>query len=94
MVEETEEAVPSGFFMECVQGFLGWKQLKMLCKCKLASYSNAPVFIILVNKRLFSSSLGKGQWVFKEPYEATYKNLAISKNTKVICQGFTGKQVM
>ncbi|KAJ3124427.1 succinate-CoA ligase, alpha subunit [Nowakowskiella sp. JEL0407] len=35
-----------------------------------------------VSRRLFSS-VG---------YDATYKNLMINKDTKVICQGFTGKQ--
>ncbi|KAJ3357912.1 succinyl-CoA ligase [GDP-forming] subunit alpha, mitochondrial [Allomyces macrogynus ATCC 38327] len=33
--------------------------------------------------RRFSSATG---------YESTYKNLRLSKDTKVICQGFTGKQ--
>lgn len=44
--------------------------------------------------RAFSTkSSAIAEWVFHEPYESTYKNLAIGKNTKVICQGFTGKQV-
>ncbi|KAJ3187587.1 Succinate--CoA ligase [ADP/GDP-forming] subunit alpha, mitochondrial [Irineochytrium annulatum] len=38
------------------------------------------------SKRLFATTSGSG-------YEASAVNLMINKNTKVICQGFTGKQV-
>lgn len=42
------------------------------------------LFFRLVARRTYSNQGG---------YESTYKNLLINKDTKVICQGFTGKQV-
>ncbi|EPB83091.1 succinyl-CoA synthetase alpha subunit [Mucor circinelloides 1006PhL] len=41
------------------------------------------LFFRLVARRTYSNQGG---------YESTYKNLLINKDTKVICQGFTGKQ--
>ncbi|KAJ1657717.1 ligase of succinyl-coa [Dispira simplex] len=38
-------------------------------------------------RRAFSTSIGR-----LSAYDSTFGNLALSKNTRVICQGFTGKQ--
>ena len=38
--------------------------------------------------------LGSTRNVQSDAYDSTRKNLLIDANTKVICQGFTGKQVM
>ncbi|KAI9478650.1 MAG: succinyl-CoA ligase subunit alpha [Benjaminiella poitrasii] len=45
--------------------------------------SSALRSTVNVARRTYANSSG---------YESTYKNLIINKNTKVICQGFTGKQ--
>lgn len=47
--------------------------------------------IAYLPKRLFSVISNE---ISNQPgYDATIRHLAINKNTKVICQGFTGKQV-
>jgi hypothetical protein len=58
--------------------------------CCLATNVALSTFLLIlfiysiVARRTYSNQGG---------YESTYKNLMINKNTKVICQGFTGKQV-
>lgn len=47
-----------------------------------------------INLVLFSLLARLPVGVRQSSYEATRKNLSINKNTKVICQGFTGKQVL
>ncbi|KAL3289549.1 hypothetical protein HHI36_022966 [Cryptolaemus montrouzieri] len=42
--------------------------------------------------RFFADSLKVGQSIRYNSYEATRWNLKLTSNTKVICQGFTGKQ--
>lgn len=42
------------------------------------------IHVKLVARRTYANNGG---------YESTYKNLMINAQTKVICQGFTGKQV-
>ena len=44
--------------------------------------------IKIVAQRMFSSSAKASSG-----YDKTVKNMLINKNTKVVCQGFTGKQV-
>ena len=46
----------------------------------------------IVAKSSFKRFLVSKPYSSAAGYEATYPNLAINKNTKVICQGFTGKQ--
>ncbi|KAJ1981159.1 ligase of succinyl-coa [Dimargaris cristalligena] len=41
----------------------------------------------LAQRRAFSTSVLRAS-----PYDSTFGNMAIGKNTRVICQGFTGKQ--
>ncbi|KAG0349532.1 succinate-CoA ligase, alpha subunit, partial [Podila minutissima] len=43
--------------------------------------------VIIVAQRMFSNSSKAAA-----SYDKTVKNMLINKNTKVVCQGFTGKQ--
>ena len=47
-------------------------------------YPRFIIILIAVSRRSFASQAG---------YESTVMNLRINKDTKVICQGFTGRQV-
>ena len=47
-----------------------------------------PVFRSKINQKMLRRTTTR----FSSTYASTYKNLLISSETKVICQGFTGKQ--
>lgn len=44
-------------------------------------------------KKAFYKIVARRAYTNNGGYESTYKNLLINADTKVICQGFTGKQV-
>jgi len=48
---------------------------------------NVPIIVLSASRRSFSNSAARCS------YDQTIQNLRIHKDTKVLCQGFTGKTV-